>query len=189
MFYFIHSASSFQIKHSKWSTVLQESVCKEGTACRQCQVCTPCSSHILRPTAHQWRRVLEGTGMVKLASGTISSRPGELYWNVSRQFSPNTELEQWIYDTINSRLNRMHVKMFKCMLHKYLWETDTKVLMLFFFFLHHIFRTTVFLQLIMVSPTDWRVIGLFQSIFLVLTKISSLKNERFLEKYTQYLVQ
>lgn len=69
------------------------------------------------------------------------------------------------------------------MQHKYPWETDTKVLMLFFFFLHSIFRTTVFLQLIMVLPSDWRVIGPFQPIFLVLKKISSLKNERFLEKY------
>lgn len=41
------------------------------------------------------------------------------------------------------------------MLHKYPWETDTKVLMLFFFFLHSLFRTTVFLQLIKVSPTEW----------------------------------
>lgn len=69
------------------------------------------------------------------------------------------------------------------MLHKYPWETDTKVLMMLFFFLHSIFRTTVFLQLIMVSTTDWRVISPFQSTFLVLTKITSQKNERFLEKY------
>lgn len=51
------------------------------------------------------------------------------------------------------------------------------------FFLHSMFRTTVFLQLIMVPPSDWRVIGPFQSIFFILTKITSLKNERFLEKY------
>ena len=43
------------------------------------------------------------------------------------------------------------------MLHKYPWETGTQLLMLFFFFvlmtfLLSIFRTTVFLKLIMIPP-------------------------------------